>query len=242
MVDIGNTLTSYRYPHIVVSCDDDAANSAYSRVYGRILLDRCVLDGLLVEEREGVFVPKEEVSSVEVEGYYSYPTTHVTIRDLRGEGLEVRSKLCTRRGFEAAPFACAEAKQPAECSWCVFMKSGPCFRPFEAWQKCTLEFSESEMGKKAEQRTPEETEAATLAYINACRDVALKLKRCVDSHPEYYGKLSQPAQEQSQEQSQSEEQTPIQEQPQIEESPKIEEQPSKIEEPATMDESPKSEA
>ena len=34
---------------------------------------------------------------------------------------------------------CAEGKNDRECSWCVFMKSGPCFKPFELWQKCILE-------------------------------------------------------------------------------------------------------
>ena len=34
---------------------------------------------------------------------------------------------------------CAEGKNDRECSWCVFMKSGPCYKPFELWQKCILE-------------------------------------------------------------------------------------------------------
>ena len=192
-MDIGDTLSSYRYPHIVVSCDDEAANGAYSPVYGRLLVDRCVLDGLLVEESEGVFVPKEDVENVEVEGYYSYPKTHVTIRDRRSEGLEVKTKLCTQRGFDGATFSCAEGKQKAECSWCVFMKSGPCFRPFEGWQKCMIEFGESEWGKEEEGLSPEEQEARRNAFVNSCGAVTLALKRCVDAHPEYYGKLSQPS-------------------------------------------------
>lgn len=197
MVDIGNTLTSYRYPHIVVSCDDEAENSAYSRVYGRILIDRCVEDGLLVEDANGVFVPKADVENVEVEGYYSYPTTHVTISDLRSRGLEVKSKLCTQRGLEAAPFGCAEAKHDAECSWCVFMKSGPCYRPFEGWQKCVMQFNEAAMKpKEGEQLTEEQRDAQINAYVTSCGAVTLALKRCVDAHPEYYGKLSQPKEEQ----------------------------------------------
>ena len=195
-MDIGNTLSSYRYPHIVVSCDDEAENSAYSRVYGRILIDRCVEDGLLVEDENGVFVPKANVENVEVEGYYSYPLTHVTISDLRSQGLEVKSKLCTQRGFEAAPFGCSEAKQDAECSWCVFMKSGPCYRPFDAWQKCVIQFNEAEMKRKeGEELTEEQRDAKINAYVASCGAVTLALKRCVDAHPEYYGKLSQPTTE-----------------------------------------------
>ena len=31
---------------------------------------------------------------------------------------------------------CNEPKQEAECSWCVFMKSGPCCKAFTLWQEC----------------------------------------------------------------------------------------------------------
>ena len=137
-MDIGNTECSYRYPHIVLSCDDENRSSAYSSVYGRLLIDRCVMDGLLVEDVSNVFVPKEEVENVPVEGYYSYPETHVTIRDLRGENLTFKSVFCTKRGLDEESFACKEGKNERECTWCVFMKSGPCFRPFELWQKCIL--------------------------------------------------------------------------------------------------------
>ena len=61
VVDIGDTESSYRYPHIVLSCDDEDRSAAYSSVYGRLLVDRCVTDGLLIEESPNVYVPKEEV-------------------------------------------------------------------------------------------------------------------------------------------------------------------------------------
>ena len=50
MVDIGSTDSIYRYPHIVLSCDDEDRSSAYSSVYGRLLVDRAVTDGLLEED------------------------------------------------------------------------------------------------------------------------------------------------------------------------------------------------
>ena len=31
---------------------------------------------------------------------------------------------------------CAEGKNDRECSWCVFMKSGPCYKSFSQWQGC----------------------------------------------------------------------------------------------------------
>ena len=39
---------------------------------------------------------------------------------------------------------CTEGKNEHECSWCVFMKSGPCFKPFEIWQKCILAVGEDD--------------------------------------------------------------------------------------------------
>ena len=62
-------------------------------------------DGLLVEERANVYVPKEEVENVEIEGYYSYPTTYVTVKDLREMNLTLKGKLCTSRGMNEETYA-----------------------------------------------------------------------------------------------------------------------------------------
>lgn len=58
VLDIGNVESCYRYPHIVLSCDDEDRTSAYSSVYGRLLVDRAVMDGLLIEESMNAYVPK----------------------------------------------------------------------------------------------------------------------------------------------------------------------------------------
>lgn len=99
MVDIGSTESVYRYPHIVLSCDDEDRSSAYSAVYGRLLVDRAVTDGLLVEDGANRYVAKEDVENAEVEGYYSYPDTHVSVKDLRGEDIVLKTKLCSKRGM-----------------------------------------------------------------------------------------------------------------------------------------------
>lgn len=101
VVDIGNTESAYRYPHIVLSCDDEDRAAAYSSVYGRLLVDRCVTDGLLVEDGPNVYVPKEDVEDVVIEGYYSYPETHVTVKDLRSDNITLKTKLCTARGMNS---------------------------------------------------------------------------------------------------------------------------------------------
>ena len=98
-MDIGSTDSIYRYPHIVLSCDDEDRSSAYSSVYGRLLVDRAVTDGLLEEDGANRYVAKADVENVEVEGYYSYPTTHVSVKDLRAENIVVKTKLCTKRGL-----------------------------------------------------------------------------------------------------------------------------------------------
>ena len=104
VLDIGNVESCYRYPHIVLSCDDEDRTSAYSSVYGRLLVDRAVMDGLLIEESMNAYVPKDNVENVEVEGYYSYPVTHVSVKDLRNEGLVLKGKLCTGRGMDCEKY------------------------------------------------------------------------------------------------------------------------------------------
>lgn len=32
--------------------------------------------------------------------------------------------------------SCNEPKHDLECPFCVFMKSGPCYKPFTDWQGC----------------------------------------------------------------------------------------------------------
>ena len=54
---------------------------------------------MLVEESPNVYVPKEDVENVAIEGYYSYPETHVTVKDLRSENLTIKTGLCTGRGM-----------------------------------------------------------------------------------------------------------------------------------------------
>ena len=34
---------------------------------------------------------------------------------------------------------CNEEKHEAECSWCVFMKSGPCVKSLTQWQSCVAD-------------------------------------------------------------------------------------------------------
>ena len=94
----------YRYPHIVLSCDDEEKTAAYSPVYGRLLIDRVVTDGFLEETGDHTFVPKQDVENELVEGFYSYPETHVTIHDLRNENLHLRMKLCTDRGMNCESY------------------------------------------------------------------------------------------------------------------------------------------
>ena len=73
-------------------------------MYGRLLVDRAVMDGLLIEESMNVYVPKKDVENVEVEGYYSYPVTHVSVKDLRSEGIVLKGKLCTGRGMDCEKY------------------------------------------------------------------------------------------------------------------------------------------
>ena len=59
---------------------------------------------MLIEESPNVYVPKEDVENVAIEGYYSYPDTHVTVKDLRSENLTIKTRLCTSRGMNNNDF------------------------------------------------------------------------------------------------------------------------------------------
>ncbi len=65
------------------------------------------------------------------------------------------------------------------------MKSGPCFKPFELWQKCILAVS---MNLRNEIQNQSDADS----FIKNCGEITMILKDCVDAHPEYYGNLSQP--------------------------------------------------
>ena len=59
LLDLGSLPSIYRYPNLVISCQDKEDNAMYSSVYGRLLIDRAMKAGLLKEETESVYIPVE---------------------------------------------------------------------------------------------------------------------------------------------------------------------------------------
>lgn len=76
LLDIGAVPSIYRLPHIVISCENEKEEQSYSSIYGRLLIDRAVKAGLLEEETESKYIPKEDANNVEVGEYYAYPPSH----------------------------------------------------------------------------------------------------------------------------------------------------------------------
>ena len=98
-MDIGSTTSIYRYPHIVLSCEHEQEEQSYSAIYGRLLIDRAVKEGLLTEI-DSKAVPKGDFSNIEGEEYYAYPQNHISIVDLSKEELTIQGRLCTSRGMD----------------------------------------------------------------------------------------------------------------------------------------------
>lgn len=92
----------YYYPNLVLSCESETPSSFYSPIYGRLLIDRAVKAGLLVKEDDS-FIPPENtpnVENVEVPEYFSYPKSHISVKDLRNEEIVFHGRLCTSRGMD----------------------------------------------------------------------------------------------------------------------------------------------
>ena len=68
---------------------------------------------------------------------------------------------------------CNEPKQEAECSWCVFMKSGPCCKAFTLWQECVKANKDDD------------------SFVEKCEELTFAMQECVEAHPEYYGAISE---------------------------------------------------
>lgn len=100
LLDIGAIPSIYRYPHVVISCQDEKDEDSYSSIYGRLLIDRAAKAGLLKEESEGKYVPERDVSDFEVDEYYAYPKSHLSVKDLREEEIVLHGRLCTSRGMD----------------------------------------------------------------------------------------------------------------------------------------------
>lgn len=124
---------------------------------------------------------------------------------------------------------CAESKNDRECSWCVFMKSGPCFKPFDLWQKCILAVNLGSTDKLQNQVDAD-------SFIKNCGEITLALKDCVDSHPEYYGNLSQPKAAQNEEDPESVETTEVTKETEVVEETGVVEEPSDAEVPEVTEE------
>eukprot|EP00882_Tetradesmus_deserticola_P028476 GHRQ01031725.1.p1 GENE.GHRQ01031725.1~~GHRQ01031725.1.p1 ORF type:complete len:138 (+),score=46.63 GHRQ01031725.1:50-463(+) len=72
------------------------------------------------------------------------------------------------------------AKDPGkECTWCKFMKGGPCRAVFEVWQSCVDSVADGPEGAA-------DADARQQA-VEKCSAVTAPLFECLVQHPEYYG-------------------------------------------------------
>lgn len=61
-----------------------------------------------------------------------------------------------------------------ECGFCLFMRAGPCGEAFTAWEKCL-----------------EKCKKDGTDFVDNCGPETLRLRDCVDAHPEYYSVLNE---------------------------------------------------
>ncbi|KAF6251941.1 hypothetical protein COO60DRAFT_1556042, partial [Scenedesmus sp. NREL 46B-D3] len=66
-----------------------------------------------------------------------------------------------------------------ECTWCKFMKGGPCRAVFETWQSCVDSVADGPEGA-ADAETRKQA-------VEKCSGVTAPLFECLVQHPEYYG-------------------------------------------------------
>lgn len=102
LLTMKDTPAVYYYPNLVLSCENETPSASYSPIYGRLLVDRAVKAGLLTKE-DDAYVPLENtpnVENVEVPEYFTYPTTHISVKDMRNEEIVFHGRLCTSRGMD----------------------------------------------------------------------------------------------------------------------------------------------
>ena len=87
------------------------------------------------------------------------------------DGSTRRMGVTILNGPEGWPLAAKSAE--AECGFCRFMKDGPCGEVFQLWEDCIDRAKESSKD-----------------FVEMCGAETLKLKKCTDEHPDYYGELS----------------------------------------------------
>lgn len=80
-------------------------------------------------------------------------------------------------------YSCNELKQEAECSWCVFMKSGPCCKAFTLWQQCVKAVGVT-WNNDAKNKDDD-------SFIEKCEGLTIAMQECVEAHPDYYGAISE---------------------------------------------------
>jgi hypothetical protein len=86
------------------------------------------------------------------------------------EPLELSGTICTNFRFNYETRQCSP---PAECGFCTFMRGGPCGDVFTEWEACIDKCKDDDSD-----------------FVELCGEKTVKLKECVDAHPEYYGVLS----------------------------------------------------
>ena len=104
-----------------------------------------------------------------------YAATRARFENVERERLELTGTYCLRSKFEQGERTCSYVKENP-CSFCKFMKGGPCRVEFSGWEKCVA--ASKELDKNDND------------FIDRCAALTMALKGCVDAHPEYYDILS----------------------------------------------------
>lgn len=97
----------------------------------------------------------------------------VEYKNLINETSRLSGNFCFDTSWDGEKGACTYEREN-NCSFCLFMKGGPCRKVFQEWEKCVDKAKEKE---------------EDVDFVDECSKQTFALKDCVDMFPDYYYSL-----------------------------------------------------
>uniref|UniRef100_A0A7S2SHB2 GCK domain-containing protein n=1 Tax=Mucochytrium quahogii TaxID=96639 RepID=A0A7S2SHB2_9STRA len=156
-----------KFAHITLSNDQESGEQ-YASKYSNVLFHRlaCEMGG-----KNAFFLRKNETGKTwqgELPAAGTYAKTTGKYDNVEEEAIVVTGTYCLANKWDGE--TCTYEREN-ECSFCKFMKGGPCRKQFIVWEKCVA-------------KTP--TDGEEEDFVDRCASHTLVLKDCVDANPDYY--------------------------------------------------------
>jgi len=161
------------FPHITLYSEGkDHYESKYSNILFHRLADEPAAVRVFKSFKDSPKDLKWEGDLPLVPGIY--PSTRATFINLEHEQLTIRGTYCLASTWDSNDSPRCTYQRENECSFCKFMKGGPCRKEFIAWENCI---------------NIRKDEESSNDFVDRCGNQTIDLKNCCDQH-EYYSLIN----------------------------------------------------